>query len=432
MRDAGLVVALTASLEESRRRAAGSGPRPLLERPDVDELLRRRTGAYRAAHAAVATDDASAAMVAARVEAVVEAAARLGGHLRDATLVALGERTYPIVMLDDDFDAGMVVRHLPRATTKVALVTDHHVRPIWGDTVAADLRAAGLDVTIVSIAPGEASKTLATFEAVCADLVAAGLDRRSAVVALGGGVVGDLAGYVAASLFRGIPVVQLPSTLVAMTDSAIGGKTGVDLPAGKNLVGAFWQPRAVVGRTAWLDTLPERERRAAYGELWKYALLDGPEMAALVASGPMGAVVRRAAALKAWIVGRDERETRGERALLNLGHTVGHAIEAAAGWSLLHGECVALGLVAAVRVSAALAGAPPDLEAQVVGWLRSSGLDADLDPWLTDEVLGRIAVDKKRTGGKLGFVTVRDVGRCEVVDVEVADLRRILRRPERA
>jgi 3-dehydroquinate synthetase len=228
-----------------------------------------------------------------------------------------------------------------------------------------------------------------------------------------------------------------------MTDSAIGGKTGIDLPAGKNLVGAFWQPRLVASHMPVLATLPARERRAGFGELWKYGLLDGEDTWNAVdalagwARGPGDApippgardVVERCARYKGWIVSRDERETRGERALLNLGHTVGHAIESEAGWRLLHGECVALGLVASCRVSAALGLADAALEARVADAIRRSGLDADLDPWLTDAVIARIGVDKKRAGKRIGFIAVRDVGACEVVSLDTDELSRILRRP---
>ncbi|MCB9574224.1 MAG: 3-dehydroquinate synthase [Kofleriaceae bacterium] len=314
--------------------------------------------------------------------------------------------------------------------------------PLWGDAVATALATVlGTPPTVLTFPAGEASKTLATFDHLCHRAVAAGLDRSSAIVALGGGVVGDLAGFVAASLFRGIACVQLPTTLVAMVDSAIGGKTGVDLGAGKNLVGAIWQPRLVAAALPWLDTLPVRERRAAFGELWKYAVLDGEgtwagvEALAGWARGDAPAdpavlarVIRRAAAYKAWIVGRDERERSGERALLNLGHTVGHAIEGASDWRLLHGECVALGLVAAARVSVALGLCDPDLEGRLAAALAGTGLDADVDPWLRDDVLDGLAVDKKRSGRHVKFVAVRKVGRCEVVAVEVTELRRILRR----
>jgi 3-dehydroquinate synthetase len=252
-------------------------------------------------------------------------------------------------------------------------------------------------------------------------------------------VIGDLTGFVAATLFRGIPVIQIPTTLVAMTDAAIGGKTAIDLVAGKNLAGAFWQPRLVACGLETLTTLPPREKRAGFGELWKYALLDGETLWNLVdscaawaasdvpeaAPGALSEVIARSIAYKASVVGRDERELTGVRALLNLGHTVGHAIESATG--MLHGEAVGLGLVAAARVSAAMAGARRDLETEVVAALRRTGLPAELDPLLTDDVLDRIRVDKKRIGEILKFIAVREVGACDPVEISVTELRRILR-----
>jgi 3-dehydroquinate synthase len=346
-------------------------------------------------------------------------------------MVALGDRSYP-VSVGDRLDPA-AIRAALGAPSKLAIVTDTTVAQRW----LAPLAELGAET--IAIPPGEASKSLATFERISSQLVAAGLDRRSAIVALGGGVVGDLAGFVAATLYRGIPVVQVPTTIVAMTDAAIGGKTAVDLPAGKNLVGAFWQPRLVACALETLVTLPARERRAGFGELWKYALLDGRDLWNAVmtcagwAAGPdatppppeLRDVIERAIAFKAAIVGRDERELTGHRALLNLGHTVGHAIESATG--MLHGEAVGLGLVAACRVSAAIAGLRRDLEHEVVAALRASGLPGELDPHLTEDVLARLQVDKKRIGGNLGFIVIREVGACEPAELAVTALRRILR-----
>ncbi|HEY5937356.1 MAG TPA: 3-dehydroquinate synthase family protein, partial [Kofleriaceae bacterium] len=311
--------------------------------------------------------------------------------------------------------------------TRIAVITDHNVAP----------HAAGLG-DIVAIAPGEASKSFAEYARLSEELVARGLDRGSTIVAVGGGVVGDLAGFVAATLYRGIPVIHVPTTIVAMTDSAIGGKTAIDLPAGKNLVGAFWQPRLVTCGLDTLVTLPARERRAGFGELWKYALLDGADLWRAVeactpwAAGPDGTVpppelrpvIERAIAFKAAIVGRDERERTGHRALLNLGHTVGHAIESASG--MLHGEAVALGLLAAARVSAAVCGTP-SLESELARVLATTGLPTELDRWLTDDVVARVQVDKKRIGANLRFIVVREVGSCEPVEIAITELRRILR-----
>jgi shikimate kinase/3-dehydroquinate synthase len=428
MRAAGIVVALGVDVTEARARAANEPLRPLLA--SADKLAAERAPHYRRAHAVVDTVGRTIGEVARGVQYAERAWERVARQGRDSTIVALGDRSYAVTVDDGAIDGALVRAHL-RDVTRIALVTDRAVAQHW---LAAATQALG-QVETIEIEPGEPSKSFATYERIANDLVARGLDRGSAIVALGGGVVGDLAGFVAATLYRGIPVIQLPTTLVAMTDAAIGGKTAIDLPAGKNLVGAFWQPRLVACGLATLSTLPARERRAGFGELWKYALLDGSMLwqavdrcAAWAERGgehpaALREVIGRAIAYKAAIVGRDERELTGQRALLNLGHSVGHAIEAATG--MLHGECVGLGLVAACRVSAALG--HPSLEMEVVGALRRSGLPADLETYVTDDVLARIQVDKKRIGDKLRFIIVREVGVCEPAELAISELRRILR-----
>lgn len=432
MRAAGLVVALGVDVKDAQARAAGGPERPLLA--DAEQLARKRAQHYRRAHAVVETTGRSLAEVVAEVEAVERAWLRLPFGHRDATLLALGERSYPVVVHQRAVEGDLVRTYLENAT-KVVVVTDHNVARHWRSAALAELR----DVDVVTIEPGEASKNVTQFGELCETLVGKGLDRGSALVALGGGVVGDLTGFVASTLFRGIPVIQIPTTLVAMTDAAIGGKTAIDLAAGKNLVGAFWQPRLVACGLDTLSTLPPRERRAGFGELWKYALLDGEHLWGLVDAcsawaasedeepppTALGEVIERSIAYKAAIVGRDERELTGFRALLNLGHTVGHAIESATG--LQHGEAVALGLVATCRVSAAVVGARPTLEGEVVAALRRTGLSAEVDSYLSDDVLARIRVDKKRIGDKVRFIAIREVGACEPVEITVTELRRILR-----
>ncbi len=428
MRAAGLVVALGVDVAVAEKRALGGPPRPLLAAAHT--LATTRAPIYRRAHATVDTTDRTIAEVAAQVCAVERAWLRLPTSHRNATILALGDRSYAVTVADA-LDAALIRDQLG-PTTRIAIITDKNVARYLP-------QLAALSADTIEIEPGEASKSFAVYEAVCNDLIARGFDRSSALVALGGGVVGDLAGFVAATLFRGIPVIQIPTTIVAMTDAAIGGKTAVDLPAGKNLVGAFWQPQLVTCSTDTLSTLPSRERRAGFGELWKYALLDGRELWQLVAAcagwaaGPDGTppprelrtVIDRAIAYKAAVVGRDERERTGHRALLNLGHTIGHAIESESG--MLHGEAVGLGLIAAARVSSAVLGTRADLESEIIAALAASGLPADLDRWLGDEVLQRVQVDKKRIGANLRFIAIREVGACEPVEVAVTELRRILR-----
>ena len=414
MRAAGCVVTLGVDVAVARARASGGPNRPLLA--NAEALAAKRAPIYRQAHAVVDTTNRAIEDVIDDVVAVERAWHRLPPGQRDSTILPLGDRSYPIAVTEK-IDVDLVRAYLHGAT-KIVAITDDQVARHWK-----------VPFDTITIPAGEVNKTLATYGRLCDELIARGLDRSSALVALGGGVVGDITGFVAATLYRGIPVVQLPTTVVAMTDAAIGGKTAVDTAAGKNLVGAFWQPRLVACGLETLTTLPDRERRAGYGELWKYALLDGPELWRLVSEsldgGPLHEVIARSIAYKAAIVGRDERELTGHRALLNLGHTVGHAIETASG--LHHGEAVGLGLIAACRVSAALVGARADLETEVTEALRKTGLPADIDPYLTDDVLDRVKVDKKRIGDKVRFIVIREVGTCEPVEIAVTELRRILR-----
>jgi shikimate kinase / 3-dehydroquinate synthase len=460
MRAHGLVIALTAPLEVIQARVAGdeqgaARDRPLLAQPAdrIQALHDARLHVYRQAHAGLRTEHRPPAEVAADVARLVRAGEAIPDHaLGHAALVALSERTYPVLIMPDSPDLfdqlGDRVRAAlgPASSRSLALISDANVAPLYGARARAALERAGFQVCEATVPAGEQSKSIAELSRLCEQL-AVELDRGSAIVALGGGVVGDLAGFVAATLFRGVACVQVPTTLVAMIDSAIGGKTGINLGAGKNLMGAFWQPRLVLADPRVLETLPARERRAAFGELVKYALLGGDELyAAIEALAPafsgdqamalspaleelLTRVIHRAAAMKSWIVSRDEREQSGERALLNLGHTVGHAIEAAAGYgTILHGEAVALGLIAACRVSARLGLCPPELESRVARTLAGAGLDTDLDPWLRNDVLQGLAVDKKRSGRAIGFITVSRPGDCARTELELDQLSRILRR----
>ncbi|ACY12894.1 3-dehydroquinate synthase [Haliangium ochraceum] len=459
MRRSGLTIALTAPLATARARAdAGERERPLLRatEAELEALYRSREPMYRQAHACVRTEDSEPALLAREIAALVARAETLPDDAQEqASWVALREGAYPVVVAEGGSDrVGTWLRSVlgERRPSRVAVVSDDNVAPLHGERVRRAIDGADLcerPCSLHTVAAGERSKRFEVLGRLVDELVAEGLDRSSLVVALGGGVVGDLAGFTAACLYRGVPVVQVPSTLLAMTDAAIGGKTGIDIAAGKNLVGAFWQPRMVVVDPALLATLPARELRAAFGELIKYGLLDGEELYAriealadaLAAAGdePGAAlspafteIIRRCAAIKCWIVTRDQREQTGERALLNLGHTVGHAIEAACAYEgMLHGEAVALGLVAACRVSARLGQCADGLEERVRATVERAGLDADLDRWLrgddAERVLGFLATDKKRAGKRIGFVTIGAMGDCGITPIELAELVRILR-----
>jgi shikimate kinase/3-dehydroquinate synthase len=443
MRDSGTVVHLSTSLATSLQRAADCKvKRPLLEQSasEIESLYRDRAPVYRRAQISVSTEDKTAEEVATSISLALASTSAIAQDVSGrASVVALGNRSYPIVVeagcLADLGEA--LCAQLPRAK-RVAIISDDTVFSLYGKTVADSLSKAGLDVTHATVRPGESSKTIGVFEKVCEALIAEGLDRTSVIVAVGGGVVGDLAGFVAASLYRGIALVQVPTTLLAMTDSGIGGKTGINSKQGKNLIGAFWQPSLVWADPDTLTTLSQRERRAAFGELVKYALLDeelwtlvedlAPSVCAdtLESSPELTELVRGCANLKAGIVSADERE-RGQRALLNLGHTLGHAIEAHAGFGkILHGEAVALGLLATCRVSHRLGICSKGLESRVAAILDSAGLDTDIDSWLTPEVLDHMGVDKKRTGSKLRFIAVHKLGDVRQRDIELIELTGLL------
>jgi 3-dehydroquinate synthase len=355
--------------------------------------------------------------------------------------VALGERSYDIVIGRGTLPSlGQRIAAL-RPGARVAIVTDTTVARHHLAAAQAALTRGGIGCTIVTIPPGEASKSFAELERLCDALLAARLERRDLVIALGGGVVGDLAGFAAAVVRRGVDYVQVPTTLLAQVDSSVGGKTAIDSAHGKNLIGAFHQPILVVADTALLDTLPPREFAAGYAEVAKYGLLgDAPFFESLEANWREvfagGAVREHAIAVscraKAAIVARDERET-GDRALLNLGHTFGHAFEAAAGFSgrLLHGEAISLGMVLAFAFSARR-GLLPQVEAdRVARHLAAVGLPTHLSSIAelpdADRLMELIAQDKKVQRGALTFILVRGIGQAFVAsDVDAAEVRAFL------
>jgi 3-dehydroquinate synthase len=291
-----------------------------------------------------------------------------------------------------------------------------------GDRLADELRAGGTHVATVLLPRGEDAKRLSVIESAANELASLRVDRGDVLVAVGGGALGDAAGFLAAVYLRGLRFIQVPTTLVAQIDSAIGGKTGVDLPAGKNLVGAFHQPAAIVIDVALLRTLPERQLRAALGEAVKMAALgderlfelleeDGPALAraepAALASGVVAELVERAGWAKVEVVLADERERNpgGGRITLNLGHTLGHAVEAAAGFGgLLHGEAVAYGLRAAIRIGTELGVTPPDRADRIGRLLDRLDLATEPLPYPLADVLGHMATDKKHAAGRLRWV----------------------------
>jgi len=343
-----------------------------------------------------------------------------------AVNVALGARSYDIVIGRGVLASlGARVAAL-RPGAKAVIVTDDNVARYHLEPAEAALHEAGVAASRVVVPAGEASKSYRVFEQVCEAIITSRIERDDLVIALGGGVIGDLAGFAASVVRRGIDYVQVPTTLLADVDSSVGGKTAIDSAQGKNLIGAFHQPILVLADTALLDTLPDREFRAGYAELVKYGLLgDAAFFAWLEANwrDVFGGAAAREHAIavacraKAAIVARDERET-GDRALLNLGHTFGHALEAACGFSdrLLHGEAIAAGMALAFEFSARRQGLIAMSEAKrAIRHLADVGLPTRVNdipgpPPSVDQLMDLIAQDKKVRRGMLTFILVRGIG----------------------
>lgn len=337
--------------------------------------------------------------------------------------VDLAERSYDVLV-----EAGSLRafgQHVIAAGLKgrAAIISDSNVAPHYAAQIVESLKAAGIEATTHLVPAGEASKSLTHVSDLCRELAAERHDRKSFVIALGGGVVGDLAGFVASIFFRGIPFVQVPTTIVAQVDSSVGGKTGVNIPEGKNLVGCFHQPRLVVIDPETLRTLPDREFREGFAEVIKHAAIrDATMIDELAALDPSSRdvpadLIARNVAIKARIVEADEHETKGIRALLNLGHTIGHGIEAAVPYgSMLHGEAISLGLRAALFLSLRHTSLKPEDARRIIALLEHFGLPLVLEDKLTTPViLEKLGRDKKFNAGNIRFVVLHEPGQAELV-----------------
>jgi 3-dehydroquinate synthase len=314
-----------------------------------------------------------------------------------------------------------------------AVVTDATVEKLYAARAEGALRKAGFAPVTISVPPGESSKSLAMLELLYDRLTAAGLDRGGVVFALGGGVVGDLAGFAAATFLRGVPLVQVPTTVVAQVDSALGGKTAINHRHAKNLIGAFYQPRLIIADIATLATLPDREFREGLAEVIKYgAIMDAPMIAdlerdldSILARRPdlLEQVVARSLAHKATVVSADERES-GPRKFLNFGHTIGHALEASAGYgNYLHGEAVAIGMVAAARLSSRYAGLSSDEASRLERLIERAGLPTAMPPkWHSDDFTRALKLDKKRTAGAVEFVLLDRLGHSLTKSLSIDDI----------
>jgi shikimate kinase/3-dehydroquinate synthase len=426
------------------RRVAGRSHRPLLNGGDPADILQRlmavRHPIYAEADVIVDCGDENPEITT--------------SHVLDALLdwqpprrltVALGPAGYDVVVGDNLLAraGALLAPVLPQK--RAVVVTDATVAPLHLPALLAGLDATGFAVQQIVVPAGETAKRMEVFADLTDQLLDMGVERRTAVIALGGGVVGDLAGFAAAVTLRGLPFVQVPTTLLAQVDSSVGGKTGINTRHGKNLLGAFHQPRAVLADTATLSSLPARELRAGYAEIAKAGLIGDAAFFDWCEANGGGVVggertvqaeaVLRACAFKAQVVGDDEREEKpsGGRTLLNLGHTFGHALEAELGFgTILHGEAVAAGIGLAFRLSASLGLCSPADAERVVGHFAGLGLPAELAMLnrrlSAARLVGHMRRDKKMRDGRLTFVLVHGIGRAfthsEVPPEAVTDLLR--------
>jgi 3-dehydroquinate synthase len=354
-------------------------------------------------------------------------------------IVQLGPRTYSIEIGTGNLSQLGALATRSCKLSHAVIITDRNVESPHAQLAAASLNEAGSSVDVLVVEPGEETKSVECANQLYEKLLDLGADRKTAVVAVGGGVVGDLAGFVAATFARGLPFVQVPTTLLAQVDSSVGGKVGVNLPAAKNMVGAFWQPTGVLIDTGVLKTLPDREYRSGLAEVVKYGVILDAEFFAyleqhvreLAARDPavLEHIITSSCRLKADIVEKDEREETGLRSVLNYGHTFCHAIEAVAGYGeFLHGEAVSIGMLCASRLAERLGRVDRTLTQRQHDLLKALGLPVDFPPLDHATILDAMSRDKKVENGKLRFVLPTRLGHVELVgDVDPADVRAVLR-----
>ena len=420
-----VVVTLEGTPAELSRRALAQGTRPLLSGPNpeqrVTELLALRASSYAEAHARI-SGEAPLEDVAVKVQ---EAWAR------DELAVAAGLASYG-VQIGSNFASGRI-GPLSAQSPVTVLVSDRTVARLHAAGIERALSDAGTRVVRVDLEPGEAHKNVASIETIWRAALAGSVDRQATFVALGGGVVTDMTGFAASTWMRGVRWLGIPTTLLAMVDASVGGKTGVDLESAKNAVGAFWQPSAVLCDVHYLGTESKRGFVSALAEVVKTALIGDPEMFTLLEANAervaerdlelTAELVRRSVRVKARIVSFDERES-GLRAVLNLGHTVGHALEAQAGYTALtHGEAISLGLVAALRLGEVLGLTPKELTKRTLDLLRRLGLPATLAGQPLEAAAALIGHDKKRAGSSVRFVMARGLGQVETLPIALSELR---------
>ena len=421
MMSRGTVVCLTSDVDEIQRRLSeGDAPaRPLLAVPDpraeIERLLAARQEAYAAIPWQVDTTGSSVEEVVERVIQLTDVVTLRVGHPGGEYPIYLGNGLLA--------HAGGALRASGAVQgSRVAVVSNPVVEPLYGAQLETALRAAGYQPVTCSIPDGEEYKTLDTVAGLYDQFLDGGLDRSSGVISLGGGVTGDIAGFAAATFMRGVPFVQVPTTLLSMVDASVGGKVGVDLPQGKNLAGAFKQPTLVVVDPGVLTTLPAEEVRSGMSEVIKHGIISAPDLFAELESPHPGSrspisisQLKRALEVKIQVIEVDPFE-QGRRAVLNLGHTVAHALERLSDFRLRHGEAVAIGMVAAARISAELGRAEPSLPGRIEVALAARGLPVRCPPFGAGDIWEAMAHDKKRRGRSLRWVLPHAIGHVEITD----------------
>ncbi len=419
----GTLICLTATVAEIVRRIDSVNDRPMLPGASVEReqrirgLLNERRQVYAAIPHQVDTTGHAPEQIVNRVLEALDADAEALGMTR---ITVQGPTESYHVCIGDGLlgQVGTLLRNRQVQPGPAAIVTNPMVGEHYAELLAANLRAAGFQPAICRVPEGEQHKTLANVAKLYEQFLMAGLDRRSPVLALGGGVIGDMAGFAAATYLRGVPFVQIPTSLLAMVDASVGGKTGVDLPQGKNLVGAFKQPEIVIIDPTVIETLPGVEFRSGLAEIVKHGIIGAPGLfQQLEEYGPtsMGHLVADAVRVKVQIVEEDPFE-RGRRALLNLGHTFGHAIELVSEFTMRHGEAVAVGLVAAAHMAVELGRCEPKLAERITNLVEHLGLPTHVTGYDLEAVLFAMGHDKKRAGKTLRFIIPQALGDTVLID----------------
>lgn len=422
-----ILVNLIGSPKTILARLENDQSRPLLNAPDkmaaIQDLLSQRARAYQGIPIQLNTDSKSLDSLAQELEELITELTALPSHER--LMVPTPSSQYPIYIgsgLTKQLETLFRSRGLQGR--KVALVSNSDILGFHGEHIQKSLAPVCSELITVEVPEGEQHKTLATIQFLYDEFLNAGLDRSSLVVALGGGVVGDMAGFAAASYLRGVSFIQIPTTLLAMVDSSVGGKTGVDLPQGKNLVGAFKQPEFVVIDPDLLSTLPVEEFRSGLAEVIKHAVLADSQLFRQISKDPTAmsaATLRRAVQVKVDVVSEDPLE-QGRRAILNLGHTFGHAFEQVSGFRIRHGEAVGVGMICAAQMGFDLGICEERLREDIAALLEKAGLPIAFEGYSVEALIGAMAHDKKRSMGRMRFIVPRALEMVEIVTDPGLDL----------